>query len=536
MADSADRSDGAGGGGAGGNLAPHRRVRFSCEQHGTFRSEHVPDPNIILITLDTLRADRVGAMRNGHHLTPNLSALGDAGSVFTRAVAAGVPTFFGFPPMFRGGGALDAGKSIGIGPDDVSFVEVLAQRGYRTAAVVASNPYLSRYYGYDAGFQVFDDSYATRLGERQKRQVRSPVRVVRRIAGDGITDRLKRAKAKLNYARECMKGANPALHEGSRAEALTARALSLIAETEGEEPFFLWLHYMDIHGYFYATQADRLKALGRRGPWADAVVRWKRFRYVDRWTRQIVRTQEVGPDAEVPHTEQDERYISGFYDASVMYTDRCLGPLLDWVTSSGRTVALITADHGEQFYDHGGLGHAPLSLYEELARVPLLLYGPGVAVGEDSRWVSHSAIPATLLELAGAPPTAGPTSGMAQARSLLADDSSEAPVLTEALYGVGAPFPGHRFPDADLLLSCRKGRHKLVWCEATGSEKLFDLEADPAEKENLAGRPGLEAIESSLRAVIRDRSRGVAVLDERAKLSERVRRLGRSLGLAGSKP
>ena len=111
-------------------------------------------PNIILVTLDAMRADLLGRERNGRLLTSNLSGFGSEGRVFTRAVAAGIPTYFSFPPMFRGGLALDGGKVIGLPAGTTTFVEELSRCGYRTAAVIASNPYLSHCYGFDAGFEA----------------------------------------------------------------------------------------------------------------------------------------------------------------------------------------------------------------------------------------------------------------------------------------------------------------------------------------------------------------------------------------------
>ncbi len=482
-------------------------------------------PNIILITLDTMRADRLGRVHNGRPLTPNLSEFGSGGRVFTRAVAAGIPTYFGFPAMFRGGLALDGGKVIGLPVGTTSFVEELSAGGYRTAAVIASNPYLSRYYRYDAGFDVFDDFYASKLEDRSARERRTVHRVARRVAGEGGTARLRRAKATYNYLRECAGGANPALHEGSRAEKVTERGLALAKEMDGDSPFFLWLHYMDLHGYFYATQADRRAVMGASSPLGDAAIRWRRFRYVDRWTRQVVRSQEEPPDKAVEHTAADETTLTGFYDAAMLYADRCMAPLLDWIVRSGRTVAVVTADHGEQFYDHGKVGHAPISVYDEIARVPLIVRGPGVGSGEVNEWVSHSSIPSSILEAAGV------RGGPGSAPSLLSGEPAVVPVFTETLYGVRAPFPRRRFDGSTLLIACRMGPHKYVWREDDGAEQLFDLDADPGERVNLIGQSEVAGVEHELRRAVRERAARIGVLDARAKLNESVRKLGRSMGI-----
>jgi hypothetical protein len=472
-----------------------------------------------------MRADRLGRERGGVHLTPNLSAFGSEGRVFTGAVAAGIPTYFGFPPMFRGGLALDGGKVIGLPVGTISFVEELGRSGYRTAAVIAANPYLSRYYRYDTGFDVFDDFFASDLAARGRRERRRLMRVVKSVAGSRVSARLKRSKAKYNHLRECMRGANPALHEAWRAERMTERGLALAREMDGDRPFFLWLHYMDLHGYFYATQADRRAVMGASSPIDDARIRWNRYRYVDRWTGQVSRSENEPPDKAIEHSAADEVTLTGFYDAAMLYTDRCLAPLMDWARRSTRTVTIVTADHGEQFYDHGKIGHPPVSVYEEVARVPLLVHGPDVERGEVSDWVSHSSIPVSIRQVAGL------VSSVEHAPSLLAGAPGREPVFTETLLGVRAPFPRRRFDEHSLLIACREGAHKYVWRESDGAEQLFDLDADPGEQENLIGRSEVSSVEQALRGAVLERAARIGVLDARAKLRESVRELGRSMGI-----
>jgi arylsulfatase A-like enzyme len=293
----------------------------------------------------------------------------------------------------------------------------------------------------------------------------------------------------------------------------------------GDSPFFLWLHYMDLHGYFYATQADRRAVMGATTPIGDVSIRWRRFRYVDRWTKQVIRSQEELPDKAVEHTRADEETLTGFYDAAMLYADRCLAPVLDWARRSGDTLTVVTADHGEQFYDHGKVGHAPIAVYDEIARVPLLVNGPGVESGEVDGWVSHSSIPVSILQAAGADTELG------GAPSLLEDVPAGDLVFTETLYGVRAPFPRRRFDEHSLLIACRQGEHKYVWWERDGTEQLFDTDADPGERKNLIGHADLSDVEDGLRGAVRERAAKIGVLDARAKLGESVRRLGRSMGL-----
>ena len=484
-------------------------------------------PNIVLVTLDTMRADRVGALRHGIELTPNLSAAAGRGKLFTNAVTAGVPTYFAFPALFLGGGPLDRGKSIGLPENGVTVVEALRDSGYGTAAVIASNPYLSSHYRFDRGFDVFDDTFAAQIGERTERYERASMKAIRRVVGGGGVKGLQRVKAKLNYARECLGEGNPGLHQGSRGEEISRRGIALMDRLEGEKPYFLWLHYMDLHGYYYSTQFDRERMLGAESVLARAVSRYRRFEYVDKWAELILRSQIVGRREPISYSPRDVRYLRAFYDAAAIYADGCLAPLLDRALGRDDTLLIVTSDHGEQFFEHGKIGHAPFALYDEVARVPLILVGANVEPAEESQWVSHSSIAPTIADVAGL------STGVGSAPSLLSSMRPSGPVFTESLYGVHRPFPARRFPEHRLLLACREGSHKYIWCEGDEvAEELYDTSSDPGETRNLIDEPDVAAVAGRLREAVRSRAREAEVLEARARLGLRARAAWRKLGTA----
>jgi len=460
-------------------------------------------PNIILVTLDTMRADRLGREVRGRALTPNLSELAGRGTTFTRAVAAGVPTYFSFPVLFRGGHALGAGKRIGLKDGKPTFVEELRAAGYATAAVVASNPYLSRYYAYDRGFDRFEDFSAPGGGRSAN------VSRAERFLGRAATTRLRRAKAGWNHLRESFGEGNPSLHAASRGEAVTAAGLDLMKRLEA--PFFLWLHLMDLHGYYFSKPSDRERVLGADGTGERLRLRWERFRYLTRWTELILASESRPGPMNVPHTAEDRRLLEGFYDASVAYTDRWLGRLLGEARDRGDTVVVATSDHGEEFFEHGRVGHAPFSLYDEVVRVPLVVAGPDVPVASVDSWVSHASMPETMLGIAGVDPGG------------LLFERPDGPVLTESLWGLTTPFPREHLGEFDVVLSAREGRLKLIRWEGDGREELYDLEADPGERCDLTGDERFADAAARLRKVIEARAGEAAVQDARYVLERRVR-------------
>lgn len=474
----------------------------------------MPRPNIILITLDTMRADRLGRRVGGRELTPHLNDLASRGRTWSRAVAAGVPTYFSFPAIFRGGRPLDAGKRIGLRDNTPTFIERLRDSGYSTAAVVASNPYLSRYYGFDRGFDVYEDFGAPGSGGQ-----RAVVSRAERLLGPTTTARLRRLKARLNHLSESFGGGNPSIHAASRGESVTRRALELIESLDA--PSFLWLHFMDQHGYYFSEPEDRERVMGAAGPLDRFGLRWKRFRYLSRWMELILASESRPGPMRVEHTDEDVRCLTGFYDASVAYTDRWLGRLFDAVLPGNDTVVIVTSDHGEEFFEHGRIGHAPFSLYEELVRVPLVMAGPGVPEGTDDRWVSHAALPGTVLDMAG--------SATSEDDRGLLDGEPGGPVLTESLWGLTTPFPREHLAEFNVVVSARAGDLKLIHWHGADREELYDLSNDPGEMRDLADDPEHDETAEGLRSVVRDRVRQAARQDARFDLERRVRAVRRRL-------
>src|ERR1700739_3835035 len=116
-------------------------------------------PNsLVLITVDCLRADHVGFLGYDRATTPFLDSLAKESFVFPGAIAAGVPTYYSFPAILASRYPLALGRDvIGIAPREPTIATVLKGAGYTTAAFIAGNPYLGAHFGYDQGFDKFQD-------------------------------------------------------------------------------------------------------------------------------------------------------------------------------------------------------------------------------------------------------------------------------------------------------------------------------------------------------------------------------------------
>lgn len=354
---------------------------------GRFSGE-TSDASVLLITIDTLRADRIGAYGHREATTPALDRLAAGGVLFENAITPAVMTLAShasiltgtWPPThgIRGDG------DYRLSDRALSLAEVLRARGFRTGAIIGSSLLGSRF-GLDQGFEIYDDAF-----EPPERPARA------------VTDAAMRF---LNRAR------------GAR--------------------FFLWVHYFDPHFPYRAPAPFR------------------------------------------------ERHPGRPYDAEIAYVDSEIGRLLEELRSRGmaeRTLVAVTADHGEGLGEHGEQAHG-VFLYEEQIRVPLILwFAPHLPEGLRIRGVVRTVdIMPTILELIRIDPrqAAGPVQGESL-WPMISDDASGTrgrPAWAEAT----APLLKHDWSPLTML---RDDRYKYI--EAPRPE-LYDMQADPDEKDDLAG-------------------------------------------------
>jgi len=485
--------------------------------------------SILLITVDCLRADHVGFLGYDQPTTPFLDALAKQSVVFPTAIVAGAPTYFSFPAIMAGRYPLSLGRDvIGLSPNEPTLGTVLNECGYATAAFVAGNPYLSRRFGYHAGFGVFRDFL-----EFQAKRVSGPNPRSPRLRGR-LNRELKALLRKLGplgsvynelYFQYCQRVASPhvASVDGLRPFPSADRVVDSAAQwlTGVAKPFFLWLHLMDPHAP-YCPPAEALD-------WMDGeAYAPSRIRYLNSyWNRGDLRPRHLSR-----HTHE----IVALYDASIRWVDAQIARLVGILRNLdlfGDCLLALTADHGEQFLEHGRRYHPPSSLPEEVVRVPLLLHVPGTAPrpSPDS--------PFSLLHLA---PTLLGAAGVAippafEGRNLwpqISQGSSwEDTVVTETIAGCTNPFR-HEDRLGPRTLVVRDRRYKLILDFGCYRDRLFDLVADPGER-----RPLPEDIERPARRRLLEWAR---VHLQKSKSQTAEARIGarlqefRQVWLAGSHP
>ena len=333
-------------------------------------------PDLVLITIDTLRADRLELYGSERKTAPALAALGRAGMTYEHAISqapwtlpamASIHTSL-YPSQHR---AILANRR--LGPKTVMLAEVLAQNGYETAAVI-SHLFTSRRFGFEQGFSRFNEKW---IADRQ-----------------AITS-----------------------------EQVTRDALASY-EVSSEAPRFLWVHYFDPH-YSYMRHPEYGYADGYQGRLTEEVS------YDDLGGLEGVQPGQI--------PEADARYARDVYDEEIRYTDLWIGRLIEGLRAAAGdrpVVFLVSADHGEYFSERGRFGHGK-DVYHELVHVPLIIAGDHPAISPGSRvgtYVETASIAATMMELAGIGDH--PFRGESLLR-IAADGARQSAVFTEGNYAWG---------------------------------------------------------------------------------------------------
>jgi len=236
-----------------------------------------------------------------------------------------------------------------------------------------------------------------------------------------------------------------------------------------EKPFFLWLHLMDAHGPYYPKE----EALGLMG---DNPVTPYRARYLNSyWNRGNLAVRRFSQ-------HRDE--VLRLYDAGIRWVDKQIERLVGTLRRMGLwedCIFAFTADHGEEFLDHGGRFHPPSQLMEELIHVPLLMRVPGVLRREMNNGpFSLLHLAPTILDCAQLQIPAE-FQGRSHKRELQNEGRDDGVAVSESVGVCSNPMRRENRLGARVL-SIRESRFKLLLHFETKAEYLYDLGDDPGEK------------------------------------------------------
>jgi arylsulfatase A-like enzyme len=439
--------------------------------------------SLVLVTVDCLRADHTGFMGYKRPTTPFLDSLAADSFVFPAAIVAGAPTYYSFPAIHASRYPLALGRDIvGVGPGETTLASTLRDFGYVSAAFSAANPYVAGRFGYDHGFDTFQDflsgelnplSNETSVGETADSRLSQLNRRIERLAhAIGPLGRLYDGL----YFQYCQRWATArpqSLDELRRfpaADVIVTQALEWLS-SRGKGPFFLWLHLMDPHSPYYPTEQTLALMATPITPF--------RARYLNSmWNRGDLSTKTFFRYRES---------VVQLYDAGVRWVDTQVERLVRALHQLGRwddCVFAFTADHGEEFLDHGGRYHPPSRLMEEVVHVPLLLRVPGAPKRELTKSpFSHLHLAPTLLDVLQFTPPAA-FRGRSLWKQIQQGAAWDDPAIAECVAGCTNPFfAGNRLGPRVLVV--RGTRYKLHLHFDSPSEAVYDLLSDPHERSPL---------------------------------------------------
>lgn len=401
-------------------------------------------PNILLVILDAVRPDHLSCYGYRRKTSPNVDNLAEESILFENAISPAGWTLPAHASLFTGLFPSQHGLQHGslyLNQQFPTLAEVLHSSGYKTIGI-SNNPWVSHATGLDRGFEIFQEVYYKK--EHLLEGLRFALQRLLAIIGNTDDD-----------------GAHCTNH----------LALTHLSQQEEGQPFFVFINYLESHLPYkvprpYATLFGKPPQGGINQDWR---------RYVS---------------GKVMMGEDDFESLQSLYDGAIAYLDAKIDELLSFLRQReilDETLVIITSDHGDNFGDHGLMGHE-LGLYDSLLRIPLIIRYPSLfpAGRRVTQQVQLLDLFTTILEILG-------QKGIeAEGYSLLPEGLKAKPrrfTVAEQSRPSLEVFK-KRFPEFDplpydrALRAIRTEGYKYIWA-SDGRDELYNIRADPEEKENL---------------------------------------------------
>ena len=422
-------------------------------------------PDVLLISLDSVRADTLTFL--DEETAPNLARLARRGTRFTQAVSGTSWTlpshaqmFTGMPPALHGLQESD----LVLDPQLDTLPELLRDSGYRTAGFYTCW-YLTDAYGFGSGFDLYENAMQGGAGLVQALELA--------LEEDSPDDQRRAFRRQVPAQRDIT------------SPRVAASARAALEQMGSEEPVLLFTHLFDPHfDYVPPPPFDT-----RFDPAYEGSMTGEDF-----WTNPAVFDAGRTPPRVI--SDRDLEHVRALYRGEVAWTDAAIGELLDALEQRGRldeTLIIVTADHGEEFFEHGGRGHRQ-TLFDEVLRVPLLVVPPRSVVPEPAATcadqVSLSDLLPTVLDLCGLDAPEG-----LHGRSLRPALEGTALEPRAQVATLSLPLEGGR-PGRALLEAWRTPEQKLLrtWARFDGETEIrlvgvswYDLVSDPGEQQPVQG-------------------------------------------------
>ena len=406
--------------------------------------------NIFLITVDDLRADRLGCINKNSHLTPNIDAFASESTLFSHAFSTGPRTTLSFPSIIYGVYA----SEFFLRRKKHSFTnvaEILQENDFSTASF-NSNPHF-RMWGYQRGFDCFED-FLYETGEERDKSSEKIKKKIMRIIGDN--DFLSKMLTKgLSFV-----SSDIALPYANGFET-NKKCIEWIDKQRGKE-LFCWLHYMDPHYPFkpmkkYLDESFSNKKIAR-----------------------LNRLHSMGEKYGEKLKERDRKNLIKLYDAEVRLLDDAFGEFIKKLKELGYyddSMIIFTADHGELFGDYGFYGHRFDVLYQNQLHVPLIIKTPNNDSSVQDLPVSLIDIPFTILDVAGI------KNNIFDGRNILSDKRDF--IFSEGMDWFIQSSVDSQIDTNKIMISCQNKQWKCIKDHVHKKKELFNINEDVLEQHNV---------------------------------------------------
>jgi arylsulfatase A-like enzyme len=457
-------------------------------------------PNVLLIVLDTVRADHTSVYGYSRRTTPNLEAFAQEGVLFRNAISASDITlsshasiYTGLYPSWHRAYLVPVGDPPPLDSSFRTMAETLSDSGYSTMAILANCAYLRPIFHLNQGFQLYD--------------VRTVVNGSTAGGGFYLRDLLRRGLDRFMLTAELDR-------EYRRADDITDDGLRVFGAMQSRAaPFFLNLNYMDAHDPYIPPAPYRDLFPGR-----NPSFRASRVHQLHRELALLQRPASLAGDL---------THIESQYDGAITYVDSQVKRLLEGLKTAGlydNTLVIVTSDHGEALGERSALGH-PVSVHQELVHVPLLIKYPkstaAVSGQQVDAYASGVDLLPTVLDVAGIPIPAN-----LQGVSLRTLDPHADRMVWTASFPDNLSRLRRR---TDLAQHAVYQKNWKLIGSTTGQRELYDVGNDPKELQNLYGDNTSPA--QSLNAALNDWMSHVPRMKVLArKIDPQTRERLRSLG------
>lgn len=408
--------------------------------------------NVLLITIDTLRADHVGVYGYSKIKTPILDRLAEKGTIFTNHICQQPITTASHASILTSTYPISngvIGNNIPLDSNAITLPEILSQHGYVTGAFVSAYPLKVHASRLDQGFQYYDD----RLSIIDNLPGILP-QIIMQLTFSRLVEKYLHGKDYLTLLQR-------------RADETTAAAMKWLDGIGGQN-FFIWVHYFDPHApYDPPPPYNRMYDPDYRGSVKGSMQSLFKI-----WDETLI------------PTEADIQHIIALYDGEISFTDEQIGVLLDKLKQMqvlNNTVIIVTADHGESLWEHDyNFKHGDF-LYESSLRIPLIITIPGEGIVRkqiDYQTENIDIVP-TILEVLKIPKPS-----TMQGESLLGLISGKDNYNKKIGFAQAIGSRDERYEKETRKYALRTIEWKLVQNE-TGEDELYHIKEDSAELKNL---------------------------------------------------